>query len=201
MSDILQRADKIAGGERSEQYGHPKDNHDRIAAAWSWYLKASGHRCCLAAKDVVIMMMLLKIARECWICEVRRHDPTGRSGRRERSADDRAVKAKAEAAFQRTVIEMAQVYGWKVAHFRPARTKDGGWITPVAADGKGFPDLFCVRRSTRQRFAAELKVPPNTVTTEQDEWLTALEACGIPAYTWTPLDWEEIERVLKDGPE
>lgn len=110
-------------------------------------------------------------------------------------------QVKRESAFQKTVIEMAQLHGWKVAHFRPARTKDGGWLTPVAANGKGFPDLMCIRQRTRQRFAAECKIPPNKPTPEQDEWLDAMEICGIPAYVWTPGDWIEIERVLKDGPE
>jgi hypothetical protein len=105
-----------------------------------------------------------------------------------------------EDSFQSAVIDMAHLYGWKVAHFRKARTATG-WITPVAADGKGFPDLFCVRDTTKHRLAAELKAGRNTVTVEQDEWLRVLELSGIPAYTWTPNDWVEIERVLKEGPE
>lgn len=104
-----------------------------------------------------------------------------------------------ESQFQTMVITAAQAYGWRVAHFRKARTAKG-WTTAVAANGKGFPDLFCVRRKTGHRFAAELKIPPNKVTPDQNEWLDALEMSGIPAFVWTPADWTEIESVLKDGP-
>lgn len=48
--------------------------------------------------------------------------------------------------------------------------------------------------------AAELKRDYDSTTTpEQDEWLEAL-ACHIPAYTWRPENWAEIEDVLKNGP-
>jgi hypothetical protein len=60
--------------------------------------------------------------------------------------------------------------------------------------------LFLVRRRTKGKLVAELKVPPNECTPEQREWLADCEAVGIPAYTWTPADWEEIKSVLEDGP-
>jgi hypothetical protein len=44
-----------------------------------------------------------------------------------------------EAAFTDAVIELARLGGWRVAHFRPARTASG-WRTPVQGDGAGFPD-------------------------------------------------------------
>lgn len=84
-------------------------------------------------------------------------------------------------------------------HFRPART-GSGWRTAVQGDGKGFPDLLLVRRSTKSKLVAELKVPPNECTTEQREWLADCEAVGIPALLWTPADWDEIEDVLEHGP-
>lgn len=106
---------------------------------------------------------------------------------------------KPEESFQTAVIDSAHMRGWKVAHFRPAMTKSGKWVTAVAADGKGFPDLFMLHPEKKFRVAAELKVPPNTVSEEQDAWLTAMERCGIPAFTWTPDDWDEINRVLVFG--
>lgn len=106
---------------------------------------------------------------------------------------------KPEESFQAAVIDSAHMRGWKVAHFRPAMTKSGKWVTAVAADGKGFPDLFMVHPDKHFRVVAELKIPPNTVTTEQDAWLTWCELCGIPAFTWTPDDWDEIDRVLMFG--
>ena len=105
-----------------------------------------------------------------------------------------------EEEFTNQVLEMARLRGWRSAHFRPARTKTG-WKTAVAGDGKGFPDLFLVRRKTGHKLVAELKVPPNKCSPEQEEWLADFEAVGIPAYTWTPADFDEIERVLEHGPE
>jgi VRR-NUC domain len=105
-----------------------------------------------------------------------------------------------EAAFQRQVIELAHLRGWRVAHFRPGMNERGQWQTAVQADGAGFPDLFLVRAMDGKRLVAELKVPPNKVTPEQERWLNDCEACGIPAFTWTPDDWDEIDIVLEKGP-
>jgi hypothetical protein len=49
-----------------------------------------------------------------------------------------------EREFQRQVIDLARLLGWRCAHFRPGRTARG-WRTPVQADGAGFPDLQPVR--------------------------------------------------------
>jgi hypothetical protein len=105
-----------------------------------------------------------------------------------------------EDEFQTQVIDSAHLHGWKVAHFRKARTKDG-WITAVSADGKGWNDLFCVRPSTGHVFAAELKSARGKRTPEQIAWASWMEAVGIAAYVWKPSDWDEINSVLKEGPE
>jgi hypothetical protein len=57
------------------------------------------------------------------------------------------VATMAEAELLDNVIELAHLFGWRVAHFRPAMTKHG-WRTPVSADGKGFVDLVLVRDRT-----------------------------------------------------
>lgn len=103
-----------------------------------------------------------------------------------------------EEAFLQMVLDLAKIRGWRRAHFRPARTAKG-YRTAVGGDGKGFPDLLLVRPSTQSKLVAELKVLPNKCTPEQKEWLADCEAVGIPAYTWTPADWTEIERVLEHG--
>jgi len=104
-----------------------------------------------------------------------------------------------EAEFQLQVIEYAQARGWRVAHFRAVRVqrRDGTtfWETPVAADGRGFPDLLMLRRGGA--VVAELKVPPNTPTDEQEAWLAAFRLLGVPAVVWTPADWPAIEEVLR----
>ena len=44
---------------------------------------------------------------------------------------------------------------------------------------------------------AELKVPPNKLTAEQEEWVRRLRAAGAAACVWTPDDWGEIDKTLR----
>lgn len=97
-----------------------------------------------------------------------------------------------EKQFQKIVIDAAHLYGWKVAHFRPARTAKG-WRTPVAADGQGFPDLVLVK-SFRLIFA-ELKTDTGRLSPHQRDWIDKLPG----AVVWRPRDWDEIKRTLKSG--
>jgi hypothetical protein len=97
-----------------------------------------------------------------------------------------------EGDFMTTVIDAARVLGWRVAHFRPARTAHG-WRTAVQADGAGFPDLVLVRERV---LFAELKGERPRITRAQRRWLDALDAAGAEAYFWRPKDWDEIQRVL-----
>jgi hypothetical protein len=73
MEGILQEAMRITGGERAENYGHPRANHERIAQLWNGYVSAKAvdkegkltQGCAhITAQDVVVMMILLKAARE-----------------------------------------------------------------------------------------------------------------------------------------
>jgi hypothetical protein len=106
-----------------------------------------------------------------------------------------------EAEFMEQIIAIARSHGWRVAHFRAAKVGTR-WMTPVHADGKGFPDLFMVRWTTGHRLCAEVKIKGNTKTPEQQQWLSDMELAGIPAYTWYPSrsDWLELNRVLEFGP-
>jgi hypothetical protein len=105
-----------------------------------------------------------------------------------------------ESDFQTQVIQFARLCGWTVAHFRPAQL-GGRWLTPVQADGKGFPDLVLARDHPAlpvgQMIVAELKVEGRKPKPEQIAWLTRFEKAGIPAYVWQPRDWPEIETVLR----
>src|SRR5262249_33147361 len=95
--------------------------------------------------------------------------------------------------FTRQVIQLARLHGWRVAHFRPARTVRGWW-TAVQGDGVGFPDLVLVRGGTV--LVAELKVGNNRLSPPQRAWLAAFAAAGIPAHVWRPADWPQVERLL-----
>lgn len=98
-----------------------------------------------------------------------------------------------EAELQSAVIDLARMCGWRVAHFRPARTETG-WVTPVAGDGKGFPDLVLVR--DRVLFV-ELKSATGRLSEDQVAWLQELAAAGADARVWRPGDWDEIEAALR----
>ena len=99
-----------------------------------------------------------------------------------------------EREFQKAVIEAARVLGWRVAHFRAARTSRG-WRTPVEADGAGFPDL-CMVRDDRVVFA-ELKAETGKLRGEQAAWLADLGAAGQSVHVWRPSDWDVIEEALR----
>lgn len=106
------------------------------------------------------------------------------------------VKPITEDEFLGQVIDLARLRGWRVAHFRPARTANG-WRTAVQADGVGFPDLILTRHRDGRIAAAELKVGRNRLTPEQADWLAWFEAAGVPAFEWRPERWAEIEEFLE----
>ena len=105
-----------------------------------------------------------------------------------------------EKDLQSAVIGAAQTLGWKVAHFRSVRTQrpDGTvrYLTPVQADGGGFPDL-CMVRGGRIIFA-ELKSATGVVEAAQERWLDELALTPAETYVWRPAAWfgGEIERIL-----
>lgn len=101
-----------------------------------------------------------------------------------------------ESAFTAQVIELAHVFGWMVAHFRPAWTSKG-WRTPVQGDGVGFPDLI-ILRGTRG-IAAELKQDGKHCTEAQRRWIDAFRHAGFEVYEWHPREWDEIRDVLAGG--
>ena len=110
------------------------------------------------------------------------------------------MKKGPEAIFQRDVIDLAHTLGWRVAHFRTSMNARGHYMTAVAADGKGFPDL-CMARRGRVVFA-ELKAPGGTTSDAQKAWIEELETHesdrpSHEAYVWKPKDLEHIMEVLR----
>jgi hypothetical protein len=106
-----------------------------------------------------------------------------------------------EKDFTRLVLDLALANGWLRAHFRGVRVlKRNGetfWQTPVDGDGKGFLDLLLIHPERKLLCVAELKIPPNKLTPEQEDWKLAWEAVGVPAYVWTPAMWVEIVATLE----
>lgn len=100
-----------------------------------------------------------------------------------------------ERDWQRQVIDLARLCGWRVAHFRPARTASG-WRTPVQADGAGFPDLVAVRGG--ELIFAELKSDKGKPTGEQQRWLSDLgHVAAVEAALWRPRDFELVAERLR----
>ena len=96
------------------------------------------------------------------------------------------------------MIDEAHHHGWQPFHLR-----DRDSIHIVR--GRGFPDLVMYRKDPdtgqTELLAAELKRGYDSeLREEQVEWLEALRQ-HIPAYEWRPENWDEIESVLKDGPD
>lgn len=98
-----------------------------------------------------------------------------------------------ETAFQRTVIEAAQWYKWRVTHFRPVKIREGKWATPLEGD-PGFPDLALARAG--QVILAELKTNKGKVFDDQALWLAEL---GVFGRVWRPRDWPVIRLELQHG--
>jgi hypothetical protein len=95
-----------------------------------------------------------------------------------------------EAEFQSTVIDLAKACGWMVAHFRPAQTQRGRWVTPMTGN-PGWPDLALARNGVF--YAVELKRHGGKPTPGQLAWLAALGGHGR---LWAPTDWREIVDTL-----
>lgn len=112
-----------------------------------------------------------------------------------------------EADFLNQVMELAALYGWSTAHFRPAQTARG-WRTPVQGTlGKGWPDLTLVRVRDRRLIFAELKSEKGTVSADQAAVLAALASLEDPlelgyrkrveTFVWRPSDFDAISEVLR----
>jgi hypothetical protein len=92
-------------------------------------------------------------------------------------------------------IKLAHDRGWVVAHFHRSPTQKGSWSTPVAADGKGFLDLVCVRERV---VFIELKSDKRYPTREQRQWIERLEGAGAEVHVLRPRDLESglVDEIL-----
>jgi len=99
-----------------------------------------------------------------------------------------------EKEFYRTFEETLHTFGWAASRFRAARNVRGHYETPVACDGEGWPDYFCVRPG--EFFAAELKVGYNKPEPAQVLWAERMTAAGIEHPFWWPTDWQTIVQRL-----
>jgi hypothetical protein len=101
-----------------------------------------------------------------------------------------------EKEWQAQVIDAAHLFGWKIAHFRPAKT-ERGWRTPVQADGKGFPDLVLLHPAKGKMLVRELKAEKGRMRPEQTAWLEWFAACGVDSDIWRPSDFDRMMVELR----
>jgi hypothetical protein len=100
---------------------------------------------------------------------------TGEAQGGETSTD--ALKHITEAAWQRTVVDLFRLHGWRVWHDTTAWRSDPGW-----------PDLVCVHPQHGVRFI-ELKRESGRLRPAQRDWLRALSAAGQRTYVLRPSCW------------
>lgn len=101
-----------------------------------------------------------------------------------------------EAALQGAVLEMAQVLGWRVAHFRPAQMQSGRWATPMQGN-VGFPDAVFARAGVV--LFVEFKAARGVLSVPQIEWAVEIRGGCAKHYVWRPADWlsGSVEAVLR----
>ena len=104
-----------------------------------------------------------------------------------------------EAEFQKAVIQLAKLHGWRVMHTQPAQIRPGKWITPNTGN-QGFPDLV-LSHSYRGTLFVELKTDKGVVSELQWDWINSLEDSGQEVHVWRPKDLEKISTRLARKPD
>jgi hypothetical protein len=93
---------------------------------------------------------------------------------------------------QKAIIDLAHTHQWRVCHFASVPITRRGktfYATPVEGDGKGWPDLFLVRRE--RALAVEVKGDGDRLRPDQERWLADLMAAGIPTFVCGRQQWED----------
>jgi hypothetical protein len=108
-----------------------------------------------------------------------------------RSDPEDTIVKMSETDLQRTIIDACKIYGFKVSHFRPAKT-ERGWRTPVQGDA-GFPDLAIAGHG--HLLLAELKIGRGKLRPDQAMW--RLEIPSANYRLWTDLNLPEALAELR----
>lgn len=99
-----------------------------------------------------------------------------------------------ERDFSTQVEDLLNIYHWRWAHFRPARTMKG-WRTALSGY-KGFPDYIAVRPP--RLIFSELKDEYSEPSPEQEAWLEDFRSCRL-AVVNQPLEVEGNKTILPFG--
>ena len=99
-----------------------------------------------------------------------------------------------EAQFMQQIIDLAHLYSWHIAHFRPAWSSNGTrCMTAVSADGAGWPDLVLVKG--KRIIFWEVKSAKGKLSEAQWEWMARLKEVA-QAEVVQPHQWDYIQEVL-----
>ena len=95
--------------------------------------------------------------------------------------------SESEGEFQASVIQLAELCGWRAYHVANVKGRLRAYTSP------GFPDLVLARDCVLFR---ECKDNRRGLDPEQIAWRDILIASGADWALWRPRDWPEIERTL-----
>lgn len=101
-----------------------------------------------------------------------------------------------EAVFQKCVLDLAKLCGWRAVVTRKVLVKGKGGMryeTPFNAEGIGTFDCDFYRE---RNFKAELKAKGGTVSDDQKQWKLRYDQAGVENYIWWPKNWDEIVKVF-----
>jgi len=104
-----------------------------------------------------------------------------------------------EAEMVDSLIEIAQALGWRVCHFRPARTEKG-YRTALQGDA-GFPDLVLARNGVVHIWECKMEHQGfrGRLSPAQRAWMDAL---GDKARVLYPADYDwAVEQLATLGKE
>ena len=93
-----------------------------------------------------------------------------------------------EAELQRTIIDLATLFGWRHYHTFNSRRSD-----------PGFPDLVLLHEDRGRLLFIEVKIESGKPTPAQLAWLDALARCDEEIYIVRPANLDEIQEILTLG--
>ena len=120
-----------------------------------------------------------------------------------------------ETQFEKAVVDVAHMFGWKVASFRNSMSAAGSHLTAVKYDGKGYVDLSMFH-PCGEIVLAEIKAEKGRLSPAQKQWGETLTECsnvndisgppikddfylGMRYVVWRPSDGDDIISYLSFG--
>jgi len=111
-----------------------------------------------------------------------------------------AVRKHEEADLDKSVLEVAHLFGYLAVHSRPAWSKEGKCSTPLMGDS-GAPDWLLARKRDHRIVFIETKSSKGKFSKEQKAWQKAIgdmeDFEGGEYYVVRPQNWDEIIEALK----